>query len=354
VAIRFKDFSTKDKIMKTINDFEEYDDLENAENCRQRPSKTHSHGHSKKVPLSLQAFVQQQDDTRRAFKFTYKAARFEAWWLLDSLGEFYEHQWVADVLRRVKGGKEASVYQCQAGAAVASGGLLAAKVYRPRMLRNLKNDSIYREGRVDLNDEGNSLFKDADVHAMQKRTAYGEDLRHTSWIAHEFTTLQNLRAAGADVPAAHAMTRNAILMDYIGDLGAPAPALGEISLETGEARQLFKRVLDNIEIMLSQQRIHGDLSAYNILYWEGEIKLIDFPQVVSPMGNRSAYKIFERDVTRICDYFTRQGVRSNPRQLASDLWQHHGYQTRPELDVRLLDGDDPQDRALWQKQKNGR
>ncbi|MCI0519769.1 MAG: hypothetical protein L0Z70_05870, partial [Chloroflexi bacterium] len=204
----------------------------------------------KKLPQSEQVFLRKQDDSRGSFKFTYKAARFEEWWLLDSLGDFYEHQWIADVLSRVKGGKEASVYLCQAGSAIPGGGLVAAKVYRPRMLRNLKNDAIYREGRGDLNDEGNTLFKDADVHAMEKRTGYGEELRHTSWIAHEFTTLQTLGAAGADVPEAYAMNKNAILMGYIGAPGVSAPALSEISLDREEARPLFDRVIRNIDILL--------------------------------------------------------------------------------------------------------
>lgn len=334
------------------NFFDNFDD--DAPGGKARRASASTRGGAKKQSPADQALLRQQDDSRGAFKFTYKAARFEAWWLLDSLGEFYEHQWISDVLRRVKGGKEASVYQCRAGLAVAGGGLTAAKVYRPRMLRNLKNDAIYREGRIDLNDEGNGLFKDADIHAMQKRSSYGEELRHTSWIAYEFTSLQALHAAGADVPNAYAMTKNAILMDYIGDLSAAAPALGEISLDRDEARSLFARVIRNMEIMLSQQRIHGDLSAYNILYWDGDITLIDFPQVVSPTGNHNAYKIFERDVTRVCEYFTRQGVRTQPRELAANLWASHGYKTRQEVDVRLLDADDPQDRAIWQKQKNSR
>ncbi len=330
--------------------FENMDDLDLDEKGRQRAPRRHP----KKLPVSEQVFLHKQDDSVGSFRFTYKAARFEEWWLLDSLGDLYEHQWISDVLRRVKGGKEASVYQCRAGTAISDVGLAAAKVYRPRSLRNLKNDAVYREGRGDLNEDGNTLFKDADVHAMAKRTTYGEELRHTSWIAHEFTTLQNLRAAGADVPAAYAMTKNAILMGYVGDLDGSAPALSEISLDRDEARQLFDRVISNIDILLGANRIHGDLSAYNILYWDGDITLIDFPQVVSPQGNRNAFRIFERDVARICDYFSKQGVHANARKLASELWTSRGFALREQVDVRLLNEEDPKDRALWQKQKNGR
>jgi serine/threonine-protein kinase RIO1 len=88
------------------------------------------------------------------------------------------------------------------------------------------------------------------------------------------------------------------------------------------------------------------------LYWEGAITLIDFPQVVSPRINRNAFSIFERDITRVCEYFSKQGVNADPRKIAGELWAKHGYRPGPEVHPRLLDADDERDRILWQKQKN--
>jgi RIO kinase 1 len=305
----------------------------------------------KKLPGPTHEFVSKQDDSRAKFKFTYKAARFEEGWLLGSLGGFYEHQWISDVLRRVKGGKEASVYLCRAGTPIHAD-FVAAKVYRPRMMRNLKNDHVYREGRSNLDEQGRVIVNDGMQHAMQKRTEYGKKLLHQSWIAYEFTSMQVLRAAGADVPEPYAMADNAILMGYIGDMDGCAPALSEVSLDRAEARRLFERVLGNIDTLLAHERIHGDLSAYNILYWEGAITLIDFPQVVSPKINGNAFSIFERDITRVCEYFSKQGVNTNPRKIAGELWSKYGYRPGPDVHPRLLDAEDERDRALWQKQKN--
>ena len=147
------------------------------------------------------------------------------------------------------------------------------------------------------------------------------------------------------------MAGNAILMGYIGNIDEAAPTLNEIDLDRDEARLLFERVIHNIEILLSNDVIHGDLSAYNILYWEDDIILIDFPQVISPKINRNAFRIFERDVTRVCDYFSEQGLLTDPRKLARELWTSHGYRLQQEVHPRLLDADDPKDRKLWQKQK---
>jgi len=305
---------------------------------------------SKKLEAEEHTFIRAQDDSRQNLKFTYKAARFEEGWLLDSLGGFYEHQWISDVLRKVKGGKEASVYQCSAGTAIPAK-LAAAKVYRPRMLRNLRNDHLYREGREDLDDEGKVVLDDGKTKAMRQRTQYGRDLLHQSWIAYEFTTMQILHAAGADVPEPYTMAGNAILMGYIGDISEAAPTLNEIDLDRDEAKSLFERVIHNIDNLLANEVIHGDLSAYNILYWEGDIILIDFPQVISPKVNRNAFCIFERDVTRVCDYFNEQGVQTDPRKLARELWTSHGFRLQQDIHPRLLDASDPKDRKLWQKQK---
>ncbi len=308
-----------------INLFDELDDNEQTENFINKDKRRQRFPprHFKYVRAANAEFLKGQDDSSKSFRFTYPAARFEEWWLLESIGDFYEHKWITDVLRRVKGGKEASVYLCRSGAAIDSP-LVAAKVYRPRSLRNLKNDGQYRTGRADL---------DAD------------------WIAYEFQTLEMLHAAGADVPKPYAMEKNAILMDYIGDFGNAAPTLNSVTLDPGEARLLFDRAVWNIDLLLSNQRIHGDLSAYNLLYWEGDITLIDFPQVVQPETNPAAWNIFLRDVTRICQYFNAQGIKPNARKLAADLWTSHGHRIIKEADPRYLDGEKEEDRSLWEKQK---
>ena len=304
---------------------------------------------SKKQEMDAKLFIRAQEISRE-FQFTYKAARFEEAWLLDSLVEIAEHKWISDVLRKVKGGKEASVYLCKSDVAVDTP-LLAAKIYRPRMLRNLKNDQQYRTGRADLDESGNEILDDGTLHAMKKRTAFGEEVRHQSWIAYEFTTLEVLHKAGADVPKPYAMEKNAILMDFIGDLSNAAPALNSVSLELDEAKLLYERVVQNIDLMLTHDRIHGDLSAYNILYWNGDITLIDFPQVVLPGSNPASWTIFLRDVTRICQYFSAQGVSCDPPKLAADLWTSHGHKIVKEVDSKYLDPEKLEDRQTWKKQK---
>jgi RIO kinase 1 len=260
-----------------------------------------------------------------AFRPTFSASRHERAWILDFLGPFYTEQMITDVISRVKGGKEANVYCCAAfpGLGVE---YVAAKIYRPRMFRSLRNDALYREGRKLIDNDGKAVKDERALYAVRRGSSYGKDLSHTSWLGHEYSTLQTLYAAGANVPKPYATRDNTILMEYLGEAYTAAPTLNEVYLESKvEARRLYERLLANVEIMLSCQRIHGDLSAYNVLYWEGEFRIIDFPQAIDPRDNRSAFNILKRDLTRLCQYFERYGIHSRPDTLARQLWNKHGY-----------------------------
>jgi RIO kinase 1 len=215
----------------------------------------------------------------------------------------------------------------------------------------LKNDQLYREGREVLDENGHPVVDLGMLKAQHKRSVYGEQIRHQSWIAHEFYTLRTLFDLGADVPQPYEMAPKAILMDYLGDETLPAPLLNEVTLKPSEVSLLFECLLRNLHLLLASGLVHGDLSAYNILYWKGDLTLIDFPQVVPVQGNRSAYAIFERDISRLCEYFIDQGLTLQPRHLAAQLWTEHGYPLKPEVHPRLLDADDPRDRQLWKKEE---
>jgi RIO kinase 1 len=271
---------------------------------------------------TLTEIAEQPDEAREEFNPTFHASRHERAWILSYLGGFYEDQVITDVLRQVKGGKEATVYCCAAHP-VTGAKLIAAKVYRPSIFRNLKNDSLYREGRDVLDESGKAAHSRREKLAMAKKTRFGQDLSHLAWLSNEFRTMSVLHEAGADVPKPFAQSENAILMDYIGEERWPAPTLIGVNLRKTEAQPLFDRVIENINLMLTNEIIHADLSAHNILYWDGEVKIIDFPQAVNPYVNPQALALLERDVERVCQYFARYGVEADARQLAADIWARH-------------------------------
>jgi RIO kinase 1 len=262
------------------------------------------------------------DDSRHGFNPTYMGSRHERQWILTYLGQFYEDHFILDVVRQVKGGKEATVYCCLAHPSTGVD-WIAAKVYRPRAFRNLRNDAVYRKGREVIGEEGKEVRGRRERLAMQKKTDFGQKLRHMTWLANEFDTLRRLHAAGADVPKPFAQSENVILMEYVGDQKVNAPTLNQVSLEDREASILFDRLMHNVELMLAHDRIHADLSAFNVLYWNGEIKIIDFPQAVDPYVNPEAFPLFSRDVQRSCQYFARYGIGADAGKITRDLWDHY-------------------------------
>jgi len=72
-------------------------------------------------------------------------------------------------LRQVKGGKEATVYCCAAHPATGQD-LLAAKVYRPRIFRQLRNDARYRQGRQILGGTAKVVRDHRHLRAVRKGT----------------------------------------------------------------------------------------------------------------------------------------------------------------------------------------
>jgi RIO kinase 1 len=304
-----------------IDEYEHYAErFEPREAGRRGPKPGKPKSHSQVV-----AELAEPTGLEAGFVTTYHPARYEAEWLLSSLRAFYDEHLISDVLAQVKGGKEASVYRCTADPSTGAA-LLAAKVYRPRMFRNLRNDKVYREGRAILTSDGRPVKKTDHriMRAVGKKTAFGAQVQHTSWIMYEYTTMERLHQAGAAVPPVVAPAENAILMGYCGDDRRAAPTLNEISLARKEAGGLFEEVLRNIELMLQHNLIHGDLSAYNILYWEGRIILIDFPQVTDLRTNRQADLILQRDIRRVCEYFAKQGVSCDPDAIMARLWGEYG------------------------------
>lgn len=270
------------------------------------------------------------DEGEDSYVPSYAAAldplHHERQWVINSTVSFYQNKLITDLTRLVKGGKEANVYTCIAGETVEQE-LLAAKLYRPRMLRTLKNNAIYKAGRTLRDSEGKEVKGSRELRAMAKKTRFGKDLDLTTWIEHEFQVQKELHRAGADVPQPIAHGGNTILMAYLGDETQAAPTLIDVALPGEDARPLFSRVMHNVELMLAHHLVHGDLSAYNILYWEGEIAIIDFPQVVDTRKNPHAFQLLERDIVRVCQYFTPLGIQANGQQIAAALW--HRYLTDP-------------------------
>jgi RIO kinase 1 len=148
-------------------------------------------------------------------------------------------------------------------------------------------------------------------------------------MQHEYHALEVLHSSGLPVPQPIARGDNTILMEYIGDLDRPAPSLVETSLSAGQARHSFDTLLKAVEDMLTLGIVHADLSAYNVLFWDNRPVIIDFPQVIDPRQNPDGWSLFARDVERLCQHFSKYGIRTNPASLAKSIWDRHSQTLDP-------------------------
>lgn len=221
---------------------------------------------------------------------------------------------ISHVLEAIGDGKEATAYRCRAADEVPFA-LAVAKVYRAEKFRHFANVSVYTAG----DDVGDRRAQ----KAIEHRTRAGRRMRHNVWVQREWETLCELHDAGADVPAPYACSRDAILMEFIGDEDGAAPLLLHCELERREARRLYERLVANVELFLACERVHGDLSAYNVLYRGGKVWIIDFPQSVDARRNPNARALLARDLGNLAGHFARYDLRDDPHRRADRLWTRY-------------------------------
>lgn len=231
---------------------------------------------------------------------------------VEELEPFIDDGFIEEVIRPVKSGKEADVYLCAAAGSTGET-LIGAKVYRSIHQRSFKNDSMYREGT-------HAELRARDRRAVAKKTTFGKYVLFGTWIAHELETLEILYAAGARVPKPIRSAEHALLMTWIGDEEGAAPHLRQVRPDPEEAARWFSELVRQVELFLACNRVHSDLSEYNILAWNGKLTIIDFPQAVDPRFNRNAYDLLQRDMENLARYFSRFGVVSDPRRMVSEMW----------------------------------
>lgn len=226
---------------------------------------------------------------------------------------FLDEGLIQRVIRPIKSGKEASVHLCRANPRTTGVELAALKVFHPLDRRDFRDDALYRDG---------EWIKERRIRvALAKKTTFGREVQGGIWVSREWETLRLLFDAGAPVPRPIEWTGDAILMSYVGDEEDAAPQLHRHRpRDRREAEELLEQCLRAVELMLFLDVVHGDLSPFNVLVWDGRIWVIDFPQAVDPKKNRHASSFLARDVERICRHFERLGVARDPAAIAGDLW----------------------------------
>jgi len=228
-------------------------------------------------------------------------------------------------LGTLRSGKEAQIDVVERVGADGRTCLLARKRYLPRTVTTkgqlealgvqrssaFRHDVEYREGR--------QFRKTRDRRAVEAMTTYGRKLLQDRWLGHEHDVLAQLHAAGCRVPYPVSYADDVLLMEYVGAADGAAPQLAAARLSPAEVRRAWHDVVEGLRGITSAGWAHGDLSAYNLLWWEGEVWFIDFPQAVDIAANPGGLSFLHRDVTNVLGWFVRHGIEEDPEEVFADL-----------------------------------
>ena len=222
----------------------------------------------------------------------------------------------------LKSGKEAEIFLVERR--FASGPrLLAHKRYRPRypVKGQLREEGFSNSTRY----RGDAIYKASwflptrDKRAVMGGSRYGHELAGRLWPIQEWTMLRRAWDAGASVPYPVEQTDHGLLMEFIGDESQAAPKLVQARLSAAELASAWQQLVANLRALTAAGLVHADLSAYNLLWWEGRLVVIDLPQAVEFTTNADAFDLLHRDVTNVGAWFARRGVAMDVEALYAEL-----------------------------------
>ncbi len=123
---------------------------------------------------------------------------------------------------------------------------------------------------------------------------------------------------GVAVPYPIAYGDDIFDLEYIGDWERAAPQLRAARLSSAELEDAFAQLLVGLRSITAAGYAHGDLSAYNLLWWEGRLWFIDFPQAVDLAANLRGIDFLHRDVLNVCEWFQSRGLVVDGEEVFAD------------------------------------
>ncbi|KAE9622041.1 hypothetical protein Lal_00032392 [Lupinus albus] len=193
-----------------------------------------------------------------------------------------------DINGCISTGKEANVYH----ATKSDGHELAIKIYKTSVL----------------------VFKDRDRYVQGDYRFRNGYCKHNprkmvkTWAEKEMRNLMRLKAAGLRCPTVYLLRLHVLVMEFIGKDGWAAPRLKDAALSLDKLREgYFEMIIAMRTLYQKCKLVHGDLSEYNILYYEGHLYIIDVSQAVDP-DHPHALDFLREDCVHVSDFFKKNGV----------------------------------------------
>lgn len=144
-----------------------------------------------------------------------------------------------------------------------------------------------------------------------------KDKRETvfAWSQREYRNLLAARRAMVRAPLPITFMKNILVMSLV---GGERPAQKVKDAIPDDPKEFFDGVIANMRKFYLSGFVHGDLSKFNILNYEGSPVLIDFSQA-SPLKSPDSVMMLKRDIHNVGDFFSRLGVKVDEEKLYSRI-----------------------------------
>ncbi len=131
-----------------------------------------------------------------------------------------------------------------------------------------------------------------------------------TWCKKEFRNLKQIYGNNLLSPEPLFFKANILIMTYIGqNNGTPAKKLKDSITDIKDPVKEMELSIQNIKDLYQKAKlVHGDLSEYNILYFENKQYLIDVSQAVS-IQHPKAKTFLVRDIKNIYKFYEKLGVK---------------------------------------------
>jgi len=210
-----------------------------------------------------------------------------------ALAELTQKKFPVIPIRELKSGKEAKVWIVKSEM---DDSLYALKIYHDFHSRAFQTQKSYLQDRY-IGDGANIR------RAIKKGNEVGRQFIQETWVMREQYFLKTLAGQSSYVPKMIKPLKNGVLMEYIGDENGPAPRLSEVTIPQELWQQTADIFIDLIELFLANGIVHGDFSAFNVLWWQDKPYVIDFPQAIDVRESKRVPDLLKRDIKNALGYF---------------------------------------------------
>ncbi|MFZ6022467.1 MAG: RIO1 family regulatory kinase/ATPase [Patescibacteria group bacterium] len=213
--------------------------------------------------------------------------------LQTALQELTQKKFPVTPIRELKSGKEAKVWVVKSEN---DDSLYALKTYHDFKSRAFQTQKNYLQDRF-IGDGANIR------RAIRKGNDVGKQFIQDTWVMREQYFLKTLAGQSSYIPRMVKPLRNGVLMEYIGDENGPAPRLSDLKIPPEVWQSTAEILIELIDLFLANGIIHGDLSAFNILWWNDRPIVIDFPQAIDVRESKRVPELLKRDIKNVLSYF---------------------------------------------------